>query len=650
MLAGRADAQPAPQQPLPVLDVPFISQSEALCGGAAAAMVLRYWGERGLTAESFAHLVDRSAAGIRTTALVADLQQRGWNATGIEGTRDLMARELARGRPVLTLIEDRPGTFHYVVVVAATPGGIVFHDPARAPFRVMDREDFDRRWDAADRWMAVVVPGPRAGEAGAGDSVTPPAAPSASAETTCDRLVADGVRLAQGNDLDGAERMLGAPLTCPGPAAVRELAGLRLLQRRWPEVEELASAAVAADPADTYAWRLLATSRFVSNEPAAALDAWNRAGEPRLDLITFGGLGRTRQRVVEELMALTPGDLLTVERFARAERRLQDLPSAAAARLEYVPVPGGLAELRASVLERPLVPAGWWSYAAIGLEAAARQEVDLTLGSFTGGGERVDLSWRFWPNRPRLAAAIEAPAPWGGLWAVRASGDRQPFDAAFPAAERLTLRVAAADWLTSRVHVGIDGGSDRWRDRGSFGMAGARARIVTRDGLFDGAADAAVWVGSSTFSSVGLSTLIRSSSVRRGLVALGRAGASVTANGTPPDLWFAGDVGHARPVLLRGHPLVDDGAVRTERLGRAIVYGTFEAQQWWRAPAGAAVGAAVFADAARVWRRLGPAALGDVDAGIGARLALPGMTGVFRVDLARGLRDGRTALSFAYEP
>src|SRR5262245_62956492 len=140
-LAGSAHAQPAPQ-PLSILDVPFISQSEALCGGAAAAMVLRYWGERGLDAESFAHLVDHSAHGIRTTRLVEDLRLRGWNTAAIDGRDDLIDTELARGRPVLTLIEDRPGTFHYVVVVASTPQAIVFHDPARAPFRVMDRDRF----------------------------------------------------------------------------------------------------------------------------------------------------------------------------------------------------------------------------------------------------------------------------------------------------------------------------------------------------------------------------------------------------------------------------------------------------------------------------------------------------------------------------
>ena len=84
-LAGPLEAQPAPS-PLPMLDVPFISQSEALCGGAAAAMVLRYWGERGLSAESFAHLVDRSAAGIRTDSLLEELKTRGWMAVALDGT------------------------------------------------------------------------------------------------------------------------------------------------------------------------------------------------------------------------------------------------------------------------------------------------------------------------------------------------------------------------------------------------------------------------------------------------------------------------------------------------------------------------------------------------------------------------------------
>src|SRR5688500_20185749 len=96
LVAAQTLSLPAQEQrPLSLLDVPFISQSELLCGGAAAAMIVRYWGERGVTAESFAHLVDRSAAGIRTDVLIDELRARGWNATGIAGSSE--ERRVGRG-------------------------------------------------------------------------------------------------------------------------------------------------------------------------------------------------------------------------------------------------------------------------------------------------------------------------------------------------------------------------------------------------------------------------------------------------------------------------------------------------------------------------------------------------------------------------
>src|SRR5262245_62088693 len=115
-LMAQSSIAPMPGQvSIQLLDVPYIAQTEALCGGAAAAMVLRFWGERGLTAESFAHLVDDSASGIRTTTLIDDLRRRGWNANGVKGSEAVLQRELERGRPPMGVIEDRPGSFHYVV-------------------------------------------------------------------------------------------------------------------------------------------------------------------------------------------------------------------------------------------------------------------------------------------------------------------------------------------------------------------------------------------------------------------------------------------------------------------------------------------------------------------------------------------------------
>src|SRR5262249_26369352 len=154
---ARVDAQPV-SPPLSLLDVPFISQSELLCGGAAAAMVLRYWGERGIDADAFAPLVDRSAAGIRTNTLIDGIRGRGYTVSALSGGGESIAREIGRGRPIVALVQDRPGTFHYIVVVGITDRAIVFHDPARTAFRVMSRDEFDRRWAAAERWMAIVVP------------------------------------------------------------------------------------------------------------------------------------------------------------------------------------------------------------------------------------------------------------------------------------------------------------------------------------------------------------------------------------------------------------------------------------------------------------------------------------------------------------
>jgi hypothetical protein len=645
-LASDARAQTAPRG-LSILDVPFISQSEALCGGAAAAMVLRYWGERALDAESFAHLIERSAAGIRTTRLMEELRHRGWNAVAVEGRDDLIDAELIRGHPVLTLIEDRPGAFHYVVVVAATPQAIVFHDPARAPFRVMPRKRFARRWSMTDRWMAMIVPSETSSAAPAAPAVL---AAEPSGDSSCEQLVALGIRHAQAGDLESAERSLTAALSCGGAAPLRELAGLRLLQRRWPEVSELASAAVAEDPQDAYAWQLLAASRFVQDDPDGALEAWNRIDQPHVDLVSVGGLTHTRQRVVERLLAVRPPVLLTPDLFDLSARRLRELPSASGTRLEFVPR-SGMAELRAHVVERPLVPSDPWSYTTLGVLAIAQKEVRVSSGSMTGGGERVSAGWRFWRGRPRVDAAFIAPAPWGGLWAVDGFAERQPFsDATFATSRRASAGVAMSNWLTSWARVSARGGIDSWDDRGKYGVASGAVRVASRRDRVILGVDGAAWFGGDVFGSMATSVRVRSSTERRGRVLVARAGGGAVTTATPPDIWFAGDTGAVRTELLRAHPVVDDGNLQTDRLGRRIAHASGEAQRWWTARSVVQVGAAIFVDAAQVGRRAEEGRRGDFDIGCGLRIGFPGLDGVLRLDVGKGLRDGATAVSFVYEP
>jgi len=640
-----APAHAQPPQPLSLLDVPFIAQSEALCGGAAAAMVLRFWGERGLSAESFEHLVDRSAAGIRTTALVADLEGRGWRVAAVEGDAALIDRELARGVPVVALIEDRRDTYHYVVIVASTPRAVVLHDPARAPFRVMSRDAFAGRWVAAGRWMAVILPGALSEERIESD------VPRVATGGTCEALVAEGVRMAQAEDFESAERSLTAALSCGGSAPLRELAGLRLLQRRWPEVSDLAREAAAVDPGDTHAWDLLATSRFVQDDPGGALEAWNRIDRPRLDLLAVDGLVRTRQRPVERLLGVPPAALLTPELFARTSRRLGDLPSSVATRLELVPATPELAELRAHVVERTLVPTGIWSYARIGVEAAATREVQVAIGSVSGGGERIDVAWRFWPDRPRLGLGIMAPAPWGGTWGVDAFTERQPFTGStLDPSERAGAGVTVSSWVRSWLRLAARGGLDRWRDRGRFGALSGTMQLSSGARRVEAILEGSVRSGADTFGGVAVRGRLRTSAQQDGRVLVVRGGAAVTSAGTPPDLWLGGDTGLARDALLRAHPITDGGALREDRIGRRIAHGSVEGQQWFPSSWPVRVGGAVFADAVAISDGLVPGTRRDVDAGLGMRLGLPGLSGVFRVDVARGLDDGATAVSFVYEP
>ena len=180
----------------------------------------------------------------------------------------------------------------------------------------MSAAEFDRRWRAADRWMAVVVPGSADCEE-RGGRYRPASRAAAShhhrLRSTGGRRRAPCAGQRPRRRRAGAER---ARLDVRPPCASWRASGC--CRRRWPEAADLASAAVEADRADTYAWKVLATSRFVQNDRLGALEAWNQVGEPRVDLVRFDGLTRTRHRAVEQLVHAPAGELLSPGDFVRA--------------------------------------------------------------------------------------------------------------------------------------------------------------------------------------------------------------------------------------------------------------------------------------------------------------------------------------------
>jgi len=490
--------------------------------------------------------------------------------------------------------------------------------------------------------MAVVVPGDKKPDA-APASVEPPRA----AAGACDQLIASGVAQAQTGDVAAAERSLTTALSCGGAAALRELAGVRVLQKRWADVEALSATATGIDPDDPYGWRLLGTSRFVQNNRAGALSAWNHAGEPRLDLLSVTGLGRTRQRVVEGLVGTQSGTVITPGMLIRAERRLGDLPAASSSAIDLLPKPGGLAELHATINERPVVPSDIWSYAAIGAIAASRRELAISTGSLTGGGESLHVEWRFWPDRPRVGVSFDAPAPWGGVWGAGGFFERERFTADVAEVERSGGFVGWSNWVHPWIKLSVETGVEDWDQIGAFSQSRGQVRFLTGGSRVDMRAEGEFWSGSTSFSRSAVSIAAFSSKARSGFVYVARAGVAAGSRSLPPLVWFAGDTGQTRGTLLRAHPLVDEGRLRVEQMGRRLLSASGEAQHWWSRGLVRAA-AAVFIDTARVGGRLDTGTRGDVDAGVGFRIALPG-AGTVRTDVATGLLHGGTQWSFVYE-
>jgi hypothetical protein len=150
------------------------------------------------------------------------------------------------------------------------------------------------------------------------------------------------------------------------------------------------------------------------------------------------------------------------------------------------------------------------------------------------------------------------------------------------------------------------------------------------------------------FSRANIAAAVVSSTSRRRFVFLGRAVAATGTGSLPPLLWFAGDTGQTREMLLRAHPLVDDGRLAVEQMGRRLLGASVEAQRWWSVGL-VRMAAAAFVDSIRVTSRLDGGAHGDVDSGVGVRVALPG-AGTLRADIATGLLHDGTRWSFLYEP
>lgn len=650
-----------------LLDVPFVPQSQALCGGAALAMVMRYWEESAVLGDDFSDRIEPGGTGIRTDDLVKAARARGWTAFPAVGTPSELQSQLARSRPMIVLTRVGSESSHYMVVVGWGDGSVIVHDPARGPFRTIREGAFDHAWAGSGRWCLLTLPpGPGAKAVGEPPAIIGPA--SGAALEGCDFIVEEGISRARSGDLVGAEhRFLAARALCPASAAPsRELAGLRFGAGDWKAAARLAEQALALDPGDSLASRLLAGSRFLDGDVEGALRAWNRVSEPHADLTRIDGLNRTRYGAVAGQIDLPPGRLLTPQAFLRARRRLAEMPTQSGARLSLKPQAGGSAQLNVALLERPLLFAGPWDAGQAGARALLEREVTVSLASPTGNGELWTADWRWWHERPRVSLGLAVPAAGGrpGIWSVEGSWDRQSYaagarpvlgdtaSAGIVAEHRRRAALSFADWAGSNLRLEGGVALDRWSGRGPH--VSLDGKIETRsagDHLTFGA-ELAGWKSldrRGPFAAGGI--LARWGSDEGGSGAWrARAGVSGATSEAPLALWPGAGTGSGRAPLLRAHPLLDEGVLDGRAFGRVLVHGGLERQGWAWTVKPLRLGWALFVDGARPWHPLRAARVPwQVDGGAGIRLAGMGTRGQFRIDLARGFEDGKVALSAAWD-
>ena len=659
----------------PVLDVPFVPQIPALCGGAAVAMVLRYFGQRGVYAEDFAPLVVATGEGIRTDDLINAVRQRGWQAVPFAGAADLMQRRLEQGQPVIALIEDRPGRYHYVVIVAWRAGRVTIHDPARGPHRQLDENRFERAWQTTGHWAMLVLPPNAPASATAPIVASPVGAAAAATDLSrtgtdqCSTLLDAAVNAARGGEHDAAERvLLEAGELCNGAAVMVELSALRFQQRRYADAADIASAVVAVDPERTAAWDLLASSRYLLDDADGALQAWNRIDRPRNDLTRIDGLRSSTFSTVSRAIGIGSGELVTTGSLARARRRVGSLPTVQRARVDYRPVRGGDVEVQAAIAERPVLPVSVPDLLVHGVRALVDSRLRIDISNAFRVGEAWLLDWVWQRSRRSAELGFAAPDAFGarGVWQLHVADRTLTYRVATGSVQsdsrtgedRETHRAATmsiSDWVTGALQWRLSGSLDAWSGRGAF--AGLVAQVQLRgwrDRVALRAARGGWWSvgGDDAFHTMRLHAAVRSKDARAPFEWSVRSGIAIASDSAPRSQWTAAGNHFATDPLLRAHAAMDDDGVMTAAFfAPRLVHAGVELRRWLKPVGPVQLGAAAFIDAATVSHV--PSTVSTrtaLDIGAGLRLRAPALSGAIRADAALGVTDGATALSIGYYP
>lgn len=607
----------------PRIEVPFVAQEPLLCGGAAAAMVERFWGVRGVYGEDFRHLVRNEEGGIRASELTSALTERGYAVDVFRDRPDGVFAALEEGVPPILLLESGATRLHYVVLVGLEDDATWIHDPNFGPSRRITREELLHRWRASGYWALVATPA-GAERTSEGETASAGGSATAAVDAAMQRLRA--------GDLEGAR------------AAARELLG-------------------SGESEAAIGRRILATGWFLDGNRGRALEEWNELGEPRIDLVRIEGIGATRYHVAADRMALRHGEVLTAPSLALARRRLAGLPAVQASRVAYRPLPDGTVEVQASVLEHRRMPDPP-ALAIQGVRGLLNRRVALDVGPLIAAGDRWRATGSWQPAQRYVGGSVSVPAPpFPGIATVGFELRRERFglqasqnggEAPVVTERRRRGSLEVQEWVHPRLRLGASVVLESWKvpsrslesgepASGELDTGDAEARLVggglsarwtSNDDDVWLLARGDGWVGSGR--SFGRGSLEAGATIPRGTRREWRirAGGIAVSRDAPRMLWPGAGSDRIRDPNLRAHGLVANDAITGPALGRQLLHGTAEHRVFGRLGP-TRLGASVFLDAAHA-RLRGGAARDRVFLDVGAGIFVAAGPDEVAVSLARG--------------
>ena len=398
-----------------------------------------------------------------------------------------------------------------------------------------------------------------------------------------------------------------------------------------------------------------------ANGVAQPAQGTETVGPPRIGRIIIEGADRTDLDVIADLIRLAPGDVLTSDRLARASRRLSELPIASEMRVQYQPGERGTADLMIAVEEKSLLPKWWKGWAVVFGEAIFKDGVNIDIAGPLGRGEVWEVGTRWRRERPRLELGLEIPAgrlpgvlSIGGLWEKQTYRPGSTGDGPLVEERERSLGLSLTDWANPGLRWQAGSAFSQFDDASFVALQGGLERRLLQERLAL-MVNAGHWFsvdGTSGFTVADVSADWRSSAPTGRPMPFWTAwiGYAATTTDAPLAKWPGASTGKGRNAILRAHKLLEQNVVTGEAFGRRLFYASAEYERPFYAHEMGTAAFAVFVDTARAWDRIYsplPSPL-HVDVGFGIRLRAAGFGGAIRMDYAKGLRDGRSAVSTAW--